>query len=945
MIGSLLRAILLVAVTAGFFSAGPLRADEKSAAARALLLTGKYEEAVEAYATLAADDPVAAAVGLARAKASSGKREEVAALLATATSEHPKSAALHAESARWAMARGDHAAARKSATTALELDDESLLARWVRAELDRTSGRLDEANGGYKWFVDYYNAHDVKDAESLHLIGLGSAQFARWNRLSDQFHFLVNELYPEVLKIDPAYWPAHYHAGLLYLEKYNQAEAARELKAALVLNPGAAEVHAALARLAVQNFDLEVARQSVERALALDPVNLDAQLARGDILLANFQAAEAIPLFQEACRMHPASEAARGRLAAACAVVDGLPRDLSGTRVGGMIDRATTANPRCGEFFASLAGALDQSRKFPAAARYFHAAIDRMPQLIEPYGELGIVLMRLGDEVEARRQLDQAFAIDPFNVRVNNMLKVLEVLDGYALIETEHFVVKFDRGRDEILARYAARYLEDEVYPDLCRRFQFEPSEKSLFEIFSRARNTSAHGWFSARMVGLPFVHTVGACAGKVVALASPNDMPKKFNWARVLKHEFVHVLNLQQTDFSIPHWFTEALAVGSEGYDRPQTWNDLLAERVPKNQLFNLDTINLGFVRPQSSQDWQMAYCQADLYARYLSETYGENAQAKMLSAYRDNLDTAGALRREFGVARDEFERGYLTYVRKVAAGLTADSAAPAVPLAELERSHRDHPEDQSIAAQLAAAYLARKDYPRARALAEAALRDARSRQMAAYVLARVRLAVGENRAALALLEEHLDRESPDESLLNLLAGLRLKAQRYEEAAALYDLGSRRHPTAGAWRRSLAKVYLAQGNDVKLAEVLAQLAALDADDLPIRKKLAQLALSAGDFATAARWGREALFIDVMDVDVHRLLGEARVGCQDLPQAVEEYEVAVKLDADNASLQLALAEVCLKTDNHNRARQALEKVLELEPGNARAAKILEGLAR
>ena len=106
--------------------------------------------------------------------------------------------------------------------------------------------------------------------------------------------------------------------------------------------------------------------------------------------------------------------------------------------------------------------------------------------------------------------------------------------------------------------------------------------------------------------------------------------MPKKFNWARVLKHEFVHVLNLQQTDFSVPHWFTEALAVGSEGAFRPAEWNDLLVERVAKNQLFNLDTINLGFVRPQSSTDWQMAYCQADLYAQYITATYGEKALAR---------------------------------------------------------------------------------------------------------------------------------------------------------------------------------------------------------------------------------------------------------------------------------------------------------------------------
>ncbi|HZZ72874.1 MAG TPA: hypothetical protein VFE24_11535, partial [Pirellulales bacterium] len=133
---------------------------------------------------------------------------------------------------------------------------------------------------------------------------------------------------------------------------------------------------------------------------------------------------------------------------------------------------------------------------------------------------------------------------------------------GYAVIETDHFVIKFDRGRDELLAKYAARYLEHEVYPELTKKLGYVPPDKSLFEIFNRAKNTDGHGWFSARMVGLPYIGTVGACAGKMVALSSPNDAKQKFNWARVLKHEFVHVLNLQQTNYNIPHWYTEALAV-----------------------------------------------------------------------------------------------------------------------------------------------------------------------------------------------------------------------------------------------------------------------------------------------------------------------------------------------------------------------------------------------
>ena len=115
--------------------------------------------------------------------------------------------------------------------------------------------------------------------------------------------------------------------------------------------------------------------------------------------------------------------------------------------------------------------------------------------------------MRLGEEQQAKEILDEAFKSDPFNVRVNNSLKVLEVLDGYETLETEHFRVKFNPATDKLVARYMGHWLE-EVYPGLVQQMGFAPPEKSLFEVFSKAKNTDGHGWFHARMVGLPHIQS-----------------------------------------------------------------------------------------------------------------------------------------------------------------------------------------------------------------------------------------------------------------------------------------------------------------------------------------------------------------------------------------------------------------------------------------------------
>ena len=89
--------------------------------------------------------------------------------------------------------------------------------------------------------------------------------------MSEQFKFLVNDFYPDLIELHKDYWPAHLDAGLLYLEKFNQSEATAEFHKAAAINPNAAEVHAALAALAIQTYDLAEAQREITRALEINP--------------------------------------------------------------------------------------------------------------------------------------------------------------------------------------------------------------------------------------------------------------------------------------------------------------------------------------------------------------------------------------------------------------------------------------------------------------------------------------------------------------------------------------------------------------------------------------------------------------------------------------------------------------------------------------------------
>jgi cellulose synthase operon protein C len=921
------------------FSSSSAAASDDLSRARHLLLSGKYAEAADIYAPLAKKQP-AAAIGLARCHESRGNVKEARAALAPLAAGR---ADVQAELARLALAAGDVKEAAQAGHEALRLDRHQLLAQWILAEVDRTAGRLSEARRGYHQLIDYYNDADVKDPETLRWIGLAAGQYARWNHLSDQFHFLVNDLYPDALELDHTYWPAHYEAGVLFAEKYNRADAEKEFNAALELNPQAAEVWAALADLALENRDVSKAQRALRRALEINSHLLAARRVEADLAWLSLDTTEALRLLEENARpLCPVDEETLGRIAACYVVLDGAA-EKKNSRFTRLVDEVTARNPHAGQFYWTLAEMLDVRNKRAESQRYYREAMRVMPQLSGPLADLGLSCMRMAEEDEARKLLHDAFEADPFHVRVKNMMEVLDILRDMKTMETAHLVIKYDE-RDAILTPLFKRHLDD-VYAELCRRFDYTPPKKVLLEVFTEAQGQDGHQWFSARMVGLPYLDTVSACTGPLVALTSPNDphIAKHFNWLRVLRHELVHVITLQQTNYNIPHWYTEGLAVWSEGYPRPTQWNELLARRVPRGKVFDLQSLDMAFARPEVAEDWQMAYCQANLYVEYIVSRGGEPALRKMLAAYREGCSTAKALRRALDVSVAEFERGYCERLKQTAAEVSVMQLPAGGDLPELQAACRQHPQDARAAAELAYAYLERDATARAREAAEKALKLQPREQLAAYVLARLQADAGKRAAAVKMLEDCLDRRRPDPLALNLLAGLKLKAEKYDEAIELYTRAEKLDPRNTKWTSALARVYLLSGRKMPLQEALTRLVRADSEDCPARKKLAELCLSRRDYRAAARWAGQALEIDVADADAHRLLAEALVGRERHAAAIEEFEVAIQLNPKSPQPRFALADACVQAGQKVKARKVLQELLKLAPDYPGAEVLLESL--
>jgi tetratricopeptide (TPR) repeat protein len=848
----------------------PAAADEPTwKEARQRLLRGNYAEARALYGKLAkgGKDRAAGAVGLSRAWRAEGENDKALAALDDALRAEPRSADLLAERADLLYLRGRWDEAAKSADAALAASKDRYLAHWVLARVHRDRGELDRAGQELLWFVRAYNNNDIPDPDNLLLVGLASCERARWDsRLSDQFQSVLADIYHDLAKKHPDYWPAEYQSGLLFLEKYNKAGASKGFNRALKINPRAAEVLAAQGTLALQRFEMQEAEQNADEALQVNPNLVEALRLRADVALTAGDTALAMKSLAKARAVNPRAEPTLARVAA-CLYLDHKDAELAD-----LVREVRKNDPKAGVFYHDLAERLDERKRWDDAEKYYREAIKLRPELVGPRNSLGLLYMRLGREDEARPILEKAFKDDPFNVRVNNTLQVLDHLEKYATLKTPHFHIRYDARHDAVLARFLAKYLED-IYAELAEAFQYRPAGPYLIEVFNK------HEMFSGRVVALPDLHTIGACTGRMVAMVSPHDtsgvIPKPFNWNRVLRHELTHVFNLEQTRFQVPHWFTEGLAVTSEQLPMPPAWNDILRRHVTSGELMNLDNIHLGFIHPASQEEWHLAYAQSYLYVGYLKKTYGPKAVGEMLDAYRDGLDTPAALRKVCKVSKADFEKGYRGHLEALVKNIAGRSPVKSLSFKELKAAHARSPEDADIAARLAERYLGLGNRDEARKLADAALERKKAQPLASYVKARLLLAGGDTGAARSLLESAADAKPPELKVLRLLGKLQYEAKKFAEAARTFERGRDADPLDPTWLTQLVRAYTQTGQTDKVIETLKRLAPTDADDLATRRQLAELLLHASHPAEAERYARQALEIDVLDQGAQEALESA----------------------------------------------------------------------
>jgi tetratricopeptide (TPR) repeat protein len=305
-------------------------------------------------------------------------------------------------------------------------------------------------------------------------------------------------------------------------------------------------------------------------------------------------------------------------------------------------------------------------RQYPRSIAKYKIAIERAPWWTDARNGLGLLYTQSGDEDDAKATLDAAHAWDPYNLRTTNYLRLLDDLSGFARKETAHFVVMYDAKIDPIIPEYFSDYLES-IHAQVAKQYQAEPPVKTYIEVFP------THDAFSVRTTGSPWIGTVGASTGRVIAMVSPRKGEATmgpFNWAQVLRHEYTHTVTLAATDNRIPHWMTEGLAVYEEHSPLKWEWIPMLYAAVNNNGLFTMENLTWGFVRPRKPTDRSLAYAQSYWICKYIEETFGHDAILKMLAAFKNGSSEKAAFENVLGKSLSQFQTDFFAWTARQVEG-----------------------------------------------------------------------------------------------------------------------------------------------------------------------------------------------------------------------------------------------------------------------------------
>ena len=233
--------------------------------------------------------------------------------------------------------------------------------------------------------------------------------------------------------------------GELFLERYQPGDAVELFNEALEIDEKNARALLGVARAMGERWDRR-ATEMAQKALDADP-----KLSEARELLARLAA--------EDNDFPKAMEHADAALAATPGAMEALGvraaiEFLEDRETQPWFDRAKKANPASGQAYNVAGELLVLNRRYHEGITFFRKAIEAQPNLWEARARLGVNLMRLGEEQEARREVEACFGAGYAPAMVKNTLTLMDSYKNFRTFKSQRAILRLHKKEADLLQPY-----------------------------------------------------------------------------------------------------------------------------------------------------------------------------------------------------------------------------------------------------------------------------------------------------------------------------------------------------------------------------------------------------------------------------------------------------------------------------------------------------------
>jgi tetratricopeptide (TPR) repeat protein len=534
-----------------------------------------------------------------------------------------------------------------------------------------------------------------------------------------------------------------------------------------------------MAILMSENFDAR-AVDLAKKALESDPKLVEAQELLARIALEDNNNSRATEEAKKALAMDANSDQGKAILA----TIDWLA------------DKKETAwDPHTAKGYETVGHFFVMNRRYEEGIQYYRKAIALDPQLYSARSQLGVNLMRLGQNDEAYQQLKTCFDNDFRDHATTNSLTLMDSYKNFVTFTTPTTILKLHKKEAELLRPYFQSEME-RAMATYEKKYKLKLQKPVQVEVYPD------HEDFAVRTLGMPGLGALGVTFGYSVAMDSPSGRkPGTFHWASTLWHEMSHVYTLTATGHRVPRWFTEGLAVHEETAISPD-WGDRLSpdviSAIKNKKLLPISELDRGFVHPTAPGQVIVSYFQAGRICDYINEKWGWDTLLAMLHDFGAGEATPAVVRKELKVEPDAFDTGFLAYVE----ASTKNSVDHFDEWKKSLKSMVDKSNAKDWDGVIKEGTAIRDLYP-----------DYVEEHSVYEALAEAYLAKGNKPAAIAELQRYEKIGGRDPESLKLLSKTLEEAGRTAEAADALNRLNFIYPMDAAAHRSLGGLWLVQNN------------------------------------------------------------------------------------------------------------------------------------